>query len=305
MQEEQFKRGTQLVFSGQDFIGQTGSIGVLLSRSDYGLADLFASPVGIAEGSTVWVEELLRIIVSLDDESLVDLDTRWFGGKPYLGTYRVLQSEYLDDGSFDTTKEGFLNALDTLLTFRTPYLVVSGIQGRAMEDSTVVLDPCDFRLNSFLISNPVPPIVSAADSPTILGTSQAFVGRASQSYYSLGVGQLKDAAIGVGLYLNKGVSLQQVRKTTRIAGQVQTTRPLAIPPSACTVQTPNCGTLTSGFFGGGGERFRSFGEAVDFYVARAQTDAGLPELLASIVPIEVELAPGCKITYYTQGGLIG
>jgi hypothetical protein len=124
-------------------------------------------------------------------------------------------------------------------------------------------------------------------------------------FYPITVGLIRPQFGRLGIYLNPGCQPIEVLYRMRIGGQVQTSRPVFELPGVCRGDETDCQLRTLQYFEGNTEVFVSAAAAAAFYTENSTTPAGLPELIASIGPIEVNLGnaeddPPCIVTGYTS-----
>jgi hypothetical protein len=296
-------RGLQRISIGDGLFPATGEVGFLFPPPDFSVETLFATRVPVSEGSTVVINESVQLVFSIDNPSLVSLDKRWFGGKPYLGTYKYTTLEQLGRNAFSVGASGFLENLSVDIDLSASYLVVGDPVRNPGVGGTIHLDPCNFR-----IAPDQSTILPPGDLPSFpeyisKGSTRAFKGNLSSELYPLGVGDYRSLIDQVGLFLLPGVSCLSATKVVSIGGQVQSARPASLAMRSCDGADGKCSQRTDDFFArqAASGPFRTYQDAL----AAIPPDATDPEVANLISLREVELSPGCVVTYYGTGILEG
>lgn len=214
-----------------DAIGQTGPIGLGAFLDVENVRDLFSNPVAQSPGSSIIVEEQFTIGVQIDTPSIVDVDMRWFGNRPYLGTYRTSRSPL--GSPLLIEEDGFITAPFFIIRRESSYLLRPPNSVEQSLSGSINLRWCNLQLVESAIQTtvnqpPVPGLVAYATANAMTGT----LGRLDAK---IGDGLIIQKLGFLGLFLNAGVTLNVASYNIGIAPQCEAVELQYTESGACVI----------------------------------------------------------------------
>lgn len=227
-------RGLQLI-TFPDAAGATNDILLAPLLEVDQVNDLFSSSIPQSAGSSIIVEEVFTIGITIDRPELIDVDKRWFGNRYYLGTYRVSESAL--GAPYELEDEGFITSRFFRLRRERSYLLRPQNSNAQTLAGEISLNWCNLQLvDTFIQTSPTNPPVAGI---VPYSTANALVGRYGRLDSKLGTGILKQRFGALMLWLNDGASLSSASYTIGIAPQIEAVELEFVQSGTCIIGT-NC-----------------------------------------------------------------
>jgi len=182
--------------------GGTGKQGVLHAVGGINFSDIFDGIPQYYPGSTIQVQELLRINVDVENERLVGRSKGWFDDSLRLGTYQIL-SPTLGDIFVREGDYGYITNQSFEISRISNYTVTANPDVIVAKHEQIALDNCNFYLTPEVYlfpGNPVP-----QPGQRLYNQNPVLLGSVSLSRAPLLDRPFNRQIGGVGLYLSPGV----------------------------------------------------------------------------------------------------
>jgi hypothetical protein len=242
--------------------GETGRTGVLQFNGVPTFADIFDGVPQYYPGSSIEVQETLRIFTNITNPDVIDVDFNWFAPKKYLGSWQIL--EPFGFFGWDESKFGFLNSTLQDITYRSRYTVVADPSTPIAQGEQLEISACNFFLKPdvYLFPgeiNPVTGFNTYDKFPHFTGKTTLSAAPLKDTDYYQFIG-------GVGLYLNPGVEGVRIEYRIAVINDIYTDYPTAVAPT-CEFQSATCQEQFTAYILQGNNRFTSQATCALNYVA--------------------------------------
>jgi hypothetical protein len=215
--------------------GQTGKIGVIQVVAAPNFSQIFSGSPQYYPGSSIEVQEVMRIVTNVADPSKVDSDTQWFDNKLYLGSYQIISNSGLTlhrEGD-----DGFLVSQVQEVVRYSHYTITANPNTLVAQHEQLAIDNCNYYIQPdvYLFPdeiNPVPGFRTHEINPLFLGST-------TLSKAPLADTPFNQKIFGVGLFLKPGVEGVRVEYKLAVINDIYTDYPSAEAPK-CVFGTPSC-----------------------------------------------------------------
>lgn len=284
--------GNFMAYSLDEMItGQTGSIGLITLSGAPNLSQLFTGTPQFYAGSLIQIEEILTIVTSIDDASLVDVDYRWFSPRKYLGTYQLINTLGLLSGGAE--EQGNLFTEYQEIKRYSWYTVVANPAKLVNIHEQLFIENCNYYTEPAVYVFPDEPVprVGSWMQPN---KQPVFIGGTTISRAPLLDKTFNQKIYGVGLFLNAGVSGIRVSYKAGIINTVSTDYEQYTAPSCLFAANPTCQ-----------QQFNAFLASADPQFSTSDTLAGCQATATSVCSAYTYFCPTDptqQFTYYQSQG---
>jgi len=215
--------------------GQTGSVGYIQLFDPPTFSDIFTGSPQYYHGSSVEVQETMRIITNVTDPTVIDVDLEWFSPKRYLGTWQAIGQS--GTPTWEEGTYGFLNSQVQDISFRSRYTIVANPNTLVANGDQIDLNTCNFYLQPDVYlfpNNPIPiPGYRAVESfPQFIGVQTYTAAPLENKEYNQFI-------TGMGLFLKPGVEGISLNYKIAIINDIYTDYPAYNAPT-CQFLPVNC-----------------------------------------------------------------
>lgn len=224
--------------------------------------ELYTQPLTFIEGQQIQVQEIVKLFFEILDETLIDTDLTWYGGKKYLGTWRLNTGTIIPQVT--EGDEGYVTSQYFSIIRYSTYVVTprrganDGIFGAAS------IDDCSFTLAPFEGILPGLPSIPLRYRPE--NQVQIFVADTSIEFHPLLTSQFFPKIVDVSLYTPPGARLSSATYDRSVINEVALSRPVVIPVAPCYPRPANCKQELNQFVTRDGLPYAAFTE-IDAIVA--------------------------------------
>jgi hypothetical protein len=204
--------------------------------------ELYSVPQRFVEGQRIQVQEILRMYFSLVDPSVVDVDKRWFGNRPYIGTWRLNRNnlqQFTAQGD-----EGFITSEFFDIIRYSEYTVVPPPNVEQGTLGGVRLDDCNFLLEPVALNILSPLLLTGQGLKKKEGV---LLGDLSIDYPFLSNQDFFPKISSCGLFINKGCELTRYEYIRSVVSEVYLLRPPVSPPVVCSTNSDPCDPLFAAY----------------------------------------------------------
>lgn len=201
--------------------GQTGSIGYIQSFQTPTFQDIFSGAPQYYHGSSIEVQETMRVITNITDPSAIDTDLEWFSPKRYIGSWQAIGV-----GGIPTWEEGtygFLNSEVQDISFRSRYTIVANPDTPIVIGDQIDLSTCNFYLRPDVYIFPDNPVPVPGYRPVDIFPQ--FIGTATYTAAPLADTEYNQYLTGIGLFLKPGVEGVSLNYKIAIINDIYTDYP--------------------------------------------------------------------------------
>lgn len=238
--------------------GDTGITSYLfLGGAPIPFSQIFTGTPQYYPGSTLTVQEILTIRLSIDNPEWIDVDMNWYEQHKYLGTYQTLIFD--DELGVTPISEGYLNRQDTLIKEYSQYTITANPSTLVAKHEQFTADNCNFYLQPEVYlfpgeNTPVPGFRLNDRNPVLIGATTLSRAPLADTEYFRKIG-------GVGLFLTKGVSLISLRYRCAVINDIYTDYTPATAPQ-CVFIEPDCGQRFAAFLLEVGGRYETLTDCI-------------------------------------------
>jgi hypothetical protein len=241
-----------------DLEGATGGYGAFFRDTPIFFSEIFAGIPQYPLGSTVRIEEILRIYTSIDDPLVVDVDTRYYQNKYFLGNWMIIDE--LGIPLHAQENDGFLSWTIQEIKRYSEYTIVHHPSVQKAESSTFIVEQCNFFLKpSVYLPQPISTPISGFDP---ISKSPLFRGKVEISPPPLINTKFNQKIHGIGLHFFPGTSGNRLEYTIAAINNIAVDLP-ATRDITCGLDTENCEASFARFLAAApSERFETEAQCV-------------------------------------------
>lgn len=216
-----------------------GAIFFDFSANTQTIEELYANPQRMVEGSTIQVQEVISIELFVTQPWLVNVDLTWYGGKKYLGTWRLNNDDIVVQGG--DGEEGFITSERYSIVRYSTYNIVPPRNRQNALYGGASIDNCNFAVVSELLKPGT--LVPNASRLAPENPIQLFTSDHSIDYPLLGSQEFFPRINSVGLYIPPGIAVSSCTYRRRVVNEVELLRPPIPVPIACLYPADTCTPL--------------------------------------------------------------